>query len=337
MLLLVSGCLLCACAPQFKLPDKVMDSSLLTDTLFMSFDGTELPLRTWLPSEPPRAVFIALHGFNDYSNFIKDAAAFFTTHGIAVYAYDQRGFGQASGHGRWFGQETMAKDLRTIIDLVRQHHPAIPLYLLGDSMGGAVMMVADHAENPLETDGMILVAPAVWSRNTMPFYQRWLLALASRTVPWLKLTAKKLNITPSDNEEMLKALGRDPLVIKETRVDAIYGLSNLMDAAYEAAARLDQKVLFLYGTKDEIIPVEPMADVFRQRLNGHFVNPQRLLVYPNGYHMLLRDLQAEVVLNDILFWLDFPHEPFPSVRQGTAHEIKKLKDITAFIYPGFRN
>lgn len=304
-----------------------MTEPRLTDTLFISFDGTELPLKTWLPSASPKAVMVALHGYNDYSNFIKDAAAFFNDRGIGVYAYDQRGFGSAPHPGKWHGHEAMVRDLRTILQLAQNRHPDIPLYLLGDSMGGALIMAADRPENPLPGDGVILVAPAVWSRDTMPFYQRWALWLGVRIMPWLRLSGKGLDITPSDNKEMLLALGRDPLVIKESRIDAIYGLTNLMDAAYAAASRFDRKVLFLYGARDEIIPPKPMTDVFSQRLHGRFANRQRLLVYPKGYHMLLRDLQAEVVWNDILCWLGSPGETFPSVREKSAVEITNENDL----------
>ena len=57
---------------------------------------------------------------------------------------------------------------------------------------------------------------------------------------------------------MLRALGRDPLVIKETRVDTIYGLVDLMDAALAAAPRLDAPMLVMYGAHDEIVPRPPI-------------------------------------------------------------------------------
>ncbi len=39
---------------------------------------------------------------------------------------------------------------------------------------------------------------------------------------------------PSDNIEMLRALGKDPLVIKRTRIDALKGLVDLMSNAETA-------------------------------------------------------------------------------------------------------
>lgn len=325
--------LFCACAPHFESAPESKGKAGLTDAVFTSFDATELPLRTWLPTTPLKAVIIALHGYNDYGNFIKDAAAYFQKQGIGVYAYDQRGFGATNDRGRWAGRPALEKDLRTIIDLVKTRHPKVPLYLLGHSMGAAVILAADRPENPLPCAGVVLAAPAVWSRNTMPFYQRWLLWLAAHTIPWVRLSGQDLHITASDNKEMLRAQGRDPLVLKESRIDAIYGLANLMDAAFEAAARFDRKVLFLYGEKDEVIPQEPMVEVFRKRLRGRFSNPQRILIYKNGYHMLLRDLQAEVVWQDILFWLHTPAGPFPSALQKETNEVRTEEDLEA-LFPG---
>ena len=69
-----------------------------------------LPLRRWLPEGKPRAVVLALHGFNDYSNAFADAGPVFAAHGIALYAYDQRGFGAAPAPGRWPGSRRLVDD-----------------------------------------------------------------------------------------------------------------------------------------------------------------------------------------------------------------------------------
>ena len=333
IVLFLLACLLWACAPHFESPQEGKGEAGLTDTVFTSFDGTKLPLQTWLPAVPLKAVIIAVHGYNDYSGFIKNAAVYFSKGGIAVYAYDQRGFGAAPDRGRWADRQTMGRDLRTIIDLVKKLHPGVPLYLLGHSMGGAVIMAADRPDDPLPCDGVVLAAPAVWSRKTMPFYQRWALWLAAHTIPWVKVSGKNLHITASDNKEMLRAQGRNPLILKESRIDTLYGLANLMDAAQQVASSFDRNVLFLYGQKDEVIPPKPMVEVFRKRLQGRFSNPQRILVYKNGYHMLLRDLQAKVVWRDILFWLRTPAGPFPSVRQKQATEVETEEDLNS-LFPG---
>lgn len=305
--LLITASLLAlpACMPLVNRPGKQVTAARIDHDRFVTADGTALPLRSWFPATAPvRAVIIALHGFNDYSNFFAAPGTFLATHGIASYAYDQRGFGGAPGRGLWAGTAAYTDDLGSFVTVIRKRHPGVPLYLLGDSMGGAVTMVAMTQKNTPHVDGVILVAPAVWGRATMPWYQRWLLAVTSHTLPWLELTGKGLDIVPSDNTPMLRALGRDPLVIKDTRVDALHGLTDLMDEALQRADTLRVPALIQYGRHDQVIPKEPML-----ALLGKLPGTARTALYDNGYHMLLRDLHADQPLTDIATWIADPAAP----------------------------
>ena len=125
----------------------------------------------------------------------------------------------------------------------------------------------------------------------------------AHTLPARRLTGEGLDIKPSDNVDMLRALGRDELVIKATRVDVLYGVSNLMDTALLAARGVRGNVLLLYGQHDEIIPSRPTCQLL-EYLSGGASTQLTAIVYPRGYHMLTRDLQAEVVLKDIASWID---------------------------------
>ena len=185
------------------------------------------------------------------------------------------------------------------IPIILQQH----FYLLGHSMGGAVVIQAMSGGNHPDVAGAILAAPAVWARSTIPFYQNGALWLVAHTIPWYRVTGEGLGRKPSDNIEMLREQGRDPLVIKETRYDTIYGLQNLMDAAYDSVESYTFKTLVLYGHLDEIIPEEPVLDAFR-RFPADPAHQKKLIRYENGYHMLLRDLEAENVMKDIVEWLN---------------------------------
>ena len=298
--------MLTACSPNFIAPETPEDTFPgISGQIFTSYDNTELPLRVWIPSHKTTGVIIALHGFNDYSNFMKDSALFFNNNKLAVYAYDQRGFGETQTRGRWSGSQALTEDLVTFIILIKAIYPDTPLYILGDSMGGAVTILTMAREDPPEVDGLILAAPAVWARSEMPFYQRFSLSIASHTIPWKKVTGDSLQITASDNNEMLRELGKDPLVIKETRIDVLYGLSNLMDKAFDSAEHIKSKLLLMSGNKDEVVPQKAVFS-FYKHLPLRSQGQQRLIIYEQGYHMLLRDLQAEIVLQDIVEWINDP-------------------------------
>ncbi len=296
---------LAACVRQPPLPP--LNEPAIEEKAFLTKDGQRLPLHRWLPDGEPKAVIVALHGFNDYGRFIEPAAQFFRRHGIAVYSYDQRGFGAAPHRGRWAGTSTYVDDLSTFIRLLHGRHPHIPLYVLGESMGGAVAIVA-ASRGLVDGDGLILAAPAVWARWTMPWYQRTALWLGDHLIPWVRLSGSGLGILASDNLDMLRALGRDPLVIKKTRIDAIAGLVDLMDQAQAAAPRLRLPTLYLYGGNDQVVPKEPTL-AFLRRVDARKV---RLVWYDEAYHMLLRDLAARHYWRDILSWIRSPDEALPS-------------------------
>ncbi|PKU25234.1 alpha/beta hydrolase [Telmatospirillum siberiense] len=319
---LMIGLSLAACTPTVKLAGPPVTSPALADDAIVTADEMRLPLRAWTPSSEPWAVVIALHGFNDYGFAFDEPGKALAEHGIAVYAYDQRGFGAAPNRGYWAGETTMSADLSAAVRLIGARHPGKPLYLLGESMGGAVVMVTMARPDAPPVAGIILSAPAVWGRDSMGFLQRGALWFTSHAMPWLTLTGRGLNIMPSDNIEMLRRLSADPLIIKETRVDAIHGLCDLMDHAAEVGPLLHVPTLALYGDKDEVVPAEPTFRVFKA-LPKDPVPPVRAF-YPNGYHMLLRDLQAKVVLDDIASWIRNRQAPLPS--EADRHALDRLAE-----------
>jgi alpha-beta hydrolase superfamily lysophospholipase len=295
----------------------------LADHWLIAADGTELPLRVWLPDGRPKAVILALHGMNDYSNAFAAPGAAWARMGIATYAYDQRGFGEAPVRGLWPGSWQLAEDVATASTLLHRRYPGVPLYLLGESMGGAVAITAvtgtAGAPRPA-VEGIVLAAPAVWGRETMTLLERLALWTGDRLFPGATFTGAGLGIMPSDNIDMLRGLSRDPLVIKETRVDAIKGTVDLMDLALASASRVDVPMLLLYGEHDQIVPPEPTALWVRSLPFDERFN-RRLAWYDKGYHILLRDLEAPVVWRDVASWMGDHHAPLPSGADRRASDV----------------
>ena len=265
---------------------------------FVTRDGLHLGLSKW-EADDPRAILIALHGMNDYGNAFALPGPWWAERGLTTYAFDQRGHGRSPERGVWPGVDLLTQDLADFIDVVRRTYPDLPIYALGHSMGGAVVMTT-LAEGRAEVDGSILVAPAVWGWSTIPFPLDLTLWIAAHTVPTLTVTGESLERWPTDNIEVLRAMGRDSNMIFETRFDAIYGVVSLMDRAYDEAGNIPAPVLLLYGEQDQIIPSRPIEDVIER-----MCPTRRVAIYPNGYHLLLRDLEAEIVWRDVLsFVLD---------------------------------
>lgn len=321
--------MLASCAPRLAEMGPINGSPRLgADRLAMA-DGVELPLRSWLPDGQPQAVILGLHGFNDYSNAFAMPAESWAKHGIATYAYDQRGFGATADRGLWPGTETLAADADTAARLIAQRHPGVPLFVVGESMGGAVILAAVAEHKLGDAQGFILLAPAVRGRETINVFGRVGLWLAAHTVPWLAgRPPPNLGFTPSDNIEMLRALGRDPLIIKETRIDAFYGLIDLMDDALAAAPAFDREALILLGKHDNLIPSEPTG-LMLSRMPPKQGRDRRVAIYQNGYHMLFRDLQGPVVHRDVAHWvLTRDADPMAALPSGAdKHDAPAVADV----------
>jgi alpha-beta hydrolase superfamily lysophospholipase len=315
-LLLAASTALAACTAETTARGPaVMPAKLQTDS-FLLRDGAALPYRAWRPETPATAVVLALHGFNDSRDAWELPAPAFAAAGIAIYAPDQRGFGAAPGRGLWPGGDTMADDAADMVAVLRATHPGKRLFLMGESMGGAVLMRLATRPTPPDVDGYILLAPAVWGRAKMNPVMQASLWLASTLVPGMEVPNRPppgVRVIPTDNVEALKRLSSNPLTLRSTRFDTLRGLVDLMDDALAAAPDFRAPALFLYGARDDLVPPPATRAIWRSMPAG----PRRVL-YPEGYHLVMRDHARAAPIGDAIAWITNPTADLPSGGEARA-------------------
>ena len=289
---------------------------------FVVDDGGRLPYLHWGPEEP-EAIIVALHGMNDHAAAFRLAGPWWAEHGIATYAYDQRGFGDAPGRGLWAGEARMAEDLRAVVALVRARHPNARIAVAGESMGGAVAISAFASDRPTAADQLVLLAPAVWGWSSQSLPNRASLWAAARLMGPRSVTPPDWavrHIRATDNLIELVANGNDPGFIRSTRFDALSGLVDLMESATMKLGRVRAPTLLMYGAHDQIIEKGPM----RRALARAGGSPNlRTAWYPHGRHLLNRDWQAEVVFRDVEAVLRDPEAPLPSGAGPVLQELRR--------------
>lgn len=302
---LLCGLLLGCSSPQAQKSSGLTQQPYIDAQKMIADDGYVLPITQYWPEKTtPKSIVVALHGFNDYSLAFDGMCNYLKLQDVACLAYDQRGFGKTEMRGIWPKEGRLQKDLVLMVSLLKSNNPGIPIYLVGESMGGAVIIssVSGASKSFLDNvEGLILLAPAVWARSTQPWYQEWLLWLSVHTFPGWSPTGDGLGVQATDNIPALRAMGQDENIIRATRIDAIYGLTNLMDEALEKSKFLPLKVLALYGEKDEVIPKKPTCLMLTSMFTAGV--PLEFKHYAEGYHMLSRDLQAEQVFEDTYQWM----------------------------------
>lgn len=288
---------------------------------FILADGTRLPYRAWLPGAgwngPPDAVILALHGFNDSRDAWELPAPIFAHAGMAVYACDQRGFGGTAARGSWEGSDRMQRDAASIAALLRARHPGSRLVLMGESMGGAVLLAMAARDFAPPDAQYVLLAPAVWGRAGMNLIYRAGLWFAANLVPNLSATRPPpgVRIVPTDNMDAWVSLSRNPLTVRNTRFGTIAGLVDLMDDALAAAAHFPSTGLFLYGGEDMLIPKAATRATWRALPKAQAT----CAFYRSGHHLLLRDRGRIIPINDIIAWIRTPQSPLPSGADHAAN------------------
>jgi alpha-beta hydrolase superfamily lysophospholipase len=282
---------------------------LATDDALVMEDGYRLPLRTWLPDGQPRGAILALHGFNDHAGAWDIPAPLLTAQGFIVHAYDQRGFGATATRGLWPGVDALVADCISATRLVTGRAGGLPLALLGESMGAAVLIAAGSAP---PAQAWLLLAPAVWGRATMNPIARGALSFFSQVLPSMAVSGANPVTRVTDDEAVLAAMARDRLLIRQTRMDAVAGVVDMMDAARAAAPSFDPgPTLVLWAGRDDLIP-GGATQSFLASLPPAPPAVREVRFEPGGYHLLLRDTMRGARATTIGAFLQ-QHLPAPVV------------------------
>jgi alpha-beta hydrolase superfamily lysophospholipase len=262
-------------------------------------NGDRLFLRSRRPAGRPRAAAIFLHGLGDHSGLYPMVPEALVLRGLAVYAPDLRGNGRSPGRrghvGSW---AEFREDLDRLVARVGVEHPGIPRFLIGNSLGG--LIVLDYALHfPQAARGVVALSPPLGELG-VPAVLLALGRVASRIWPSFSLE------TGMD----LAGLSRDPQVVRDVLADPLFhrrGTARLSTEVTATIARVQEAapgfpvpLLVLHGSGDRMVPPEGSRR-FIDRV-GH--PDRRLIEYDGAYHALLADLDRERVLADIGAWIE---------------------------------
>jgi alpha-beta hydrolase superfamily lysophospholipase len=262
--------------------------------------GVQLFYRAWLPEEGRRsAVLVNLHGLGDHSGLYPTLASHFPGRGIAVYAYDMRGNGRSPGQRAYLRRwDEYRGDLHAFVELVREWERGSPLFLLGNSLGGLVVL--DYAlHQPGGLAGVAVAAPPLGKLGVPPV----LMALGrvmSRIIPRFSLRVG-MDLT---------GLARDPAVVQAVVSDPLFhrqGTARLSTEVTAAIARvqalagsLSVPLLILHGSADRMVPPDGSREFFSK-----VSFPDReFREYPGAYHGLFVDIGYQQVLADLEHWIE---------------------------------
>lgn len=255
--------------------------------------------RVWLPSVKTRAVVVLVHGFGEHVGRYSQWAESLNSFGVAVYGYDQRGFGQSQDIPAYVDHfSDYTDDLKVYLASVHQREEGLPLFLLGHSMGGTVAARFVETYQPALA-WLILSAPYLKDRSIPSLASPLVGALAAvlPRQPTIRLNPKAVSRDP----RAVERYNKDPLVF-HGRIPARTGSEMLKagQAALNEAEKINLPLLVLQGQSDRLVDPKGAATLF-----GRAQNPDKTLkIYPGLYHEVFFEPEGPEVLSDLKEWLE---------------------------------
>ncbi len=255
----------------------------------------KVPYRSWLPLNQPKEVLLCVHGLGFSSASFADFGRSMAGRGFAVYAVDVRGFGQWAKRK---GQDTVdfeacLLDIEQALKSLRKAYPGVPVFMVGESMGGAIAMAAT-ARHPELVDGLV---------SSVPSSDRYYKVGGEIVVGahYLEDPDKKIDpeiIDKISTDERTRAqmennsMNRLKLSPKELKQFETFMKSNFDNA------HLIEKppVLMLAGFKDKLVKPEGTIELF----NALSTQDKLLMIIGDSEHLLLEENQLTSQLAQML-------------------------------------
>ena len=259
--------------------------------------GRQFYLPHW-PAGQSKAVLCIVHGLGEHSGRYDRYAEFLNTRGISCLAMDLPGHGMTGGRkGHFSSLQEIFDGVDALIAKAGELHAGLPVFLLGQSMGGNIVLNYT-LRKPKGTTGVI--AQSSWIRlHEQP--SPALLRFAKFMKGIFPAFAQSNGLNPLDlatSPEVAKAYKADPLV--HDRISVAAGLT-MLDAARNLesfSGEFPVPVLLMHGTADRITDFRGTS-ALAERCTGDL----QLELYDGFYHELHNEPIAKEVMGRVAGWI----------------------------------
>ncbi len=272
----------------------------------------KVPYRAWIPVEKPDAVLLCVHGLGFSSKSFTQLGRRMARRGFAVYALDVRGFGQ------WMNRrgetqvdfEACISDVESALRTLRKAYLRVPMFLVGESMGGAIALRAT-SRYPELVDGLVSSVPSSDRYGKLSSE----LVVGAR---YLEHKDKQMSITPevmnrvTANTTLREKWEAEPTNRLEMTPKELKQFDDFMKGNQDAAALISTTpVLMLVGFKDKLVKPEGTIKLF----NELSTQDKLLMVVGDSEHLLLEENQLTDKLAQLVVdWINNEvHSRHPAV------------------------
>jgi len=290
----------------------VPDASEQTIQTLAARDGAALPYRLFPAAGQPRGALVYLHGIQSHGGWYVDTADEVARRGYSMYLTDRRGSGASTEPRGYFqDREQLVGDVREFVDLARDEHPGLPIFLVGGCWG-ARPGVTFALEAQDELAGLILISPALAAKVDLTAPEKMKVIVGGTLRPRSKV---RIPLSPelfTRNPKWLQFIREDPLVLHEVAT-SFFLKQALWDKWIAKQNGLRLPLLLLQSGRDEIVDVPKVRAWFE----GQESEDKRYVLYPEFDHLLDFEDERGRYWDDLVDWLN-EHAPARTREGATA-------------------
>ncbi|MEO1622919.1 MAG: lysophospholipase [Cyanobacteria bacterium J06632_3] len=287
---------------------------------FVGSHALQLFYQSWYPAsmsagsdasghpQKVKGVLALVHGLGEHCGRYCAVVKGLTSAGYAVFGFDNQGHGKSEGQrghiNRW---QDYRDNIQAFLQLVREQEPTAPLFLMGHSLGGLIVLdyVLRNAKSPqfqaLNIQGLIVSAPPIQPMDGTATTTRIMLArVLSGLLPRLTLKMGLDGGGLSRDRSVIVQAEEDPLT--HPYVTLRWGSETLttLDWVKAHIHQLSLPILLTHGEADPIIDPAGTKAIFEQ-----IQSPNKTLnIYPDSFHEPHNDLDADRVVADLVDWVN---------------------------------
>lgn len=272
---------------------------------FIGANQLSLYYQSWDREQQVKGVVVIVHGLGGHSQNHTNTIKYLVDRAFAVYTFDQRGHGRSPGQRGYINSwAELREDLAAFLKLVKTETKDSPCFLLGHSLGAAVVLdyglrIQNLPESPLNLKGIIAMTPPLGEVGVPP----WRLTIGrilSRIYPRFSLDLGMDFSLSSRDPQVVEAYTKDTL--RHSRGTARMATEFTKTIAWinNHAEDWQLPLLILYGGQDKVTLPESNR-LFFEKIT--FADKE-IKEYPESYHELQHDLDYQEVLKDIGDWLE---------------------------------
>ncbi|HCX70525.1 MAG TPA: hypothetical protein DHD79_04705 [Firmicutes bacterium] len=249
------------------------------------------------------AHLLFVHGMAEHSGRYQEVAEHFASLGYCCHALDLRGLGRSEGpRGHADSFQDLIDDTALLADTIRSgaaaRDAARPLFLVGHSMGGLIVLAAG-LKYPAVCNGVIASSPALEVKMPLPGWKKALAALSAKLMPRLSVdNGIRGKIALRDPEE-IKSYDEDPLLYTKVSAGFYASFSQVMSETLANAGKFSLPLLILQAGDDQIL--NPGAA--RQFALDAGIDDKKFILYDGLYHALFSEPEKAQVFDDMAAWL----------------------------------